>query len=318
MTLATRVDPCPLCGARRAAPVLAVAYAQIWAGLLDELSATFTEQVRERHEVAAEARLYRCARCGLEYFSPLAPGDAEFYRQLTAAIGYEPTRWEFTVVRRLLPPGADIVDLGCGSGAFLRAVAGQTGRAVGVDHNPDAIDELRGAGFEGYGGDFDGFAHANQAAFDVVCSFHTLEHLADTSMLMESARACSRPGGRVFVSVPNRARVVPGVLEPLDFPPHHVSRWDAAQFETLAHRFDLELEAVRYEQPDLSHARLAHRKRVEAVLHGVVGPGPGGSIARAWAKLAAGPRRQARAGLRESYSRRGWFGHSMLAEFRVP
>lgn len=312
------VDRCPLCGATSSIPVLAVPYAEIWEELRAELSAVFSKEVVERHQPLPDAMLYRCGECELEYFSPIAAGDAEFYGQLMASIPYELDRWEFGIVANLLGPEASVVDLGCGAGGFLGLVGPRVRRAVGVDHNADAIANLAVAGIEGHTMDFTAFADRDRGAFDVVCSFHTLEHMPQAALLMGPAVACARPGGRIFISVPNRLRYGRGDLEPLDCPPHHISRWDPIHFKVLADCFGVQLVAVRYEEPDLSVARLAYRERSERALSRLAGARAGRFLARAYAKGRIGPRRHARATRARTFTRRGIYGHSMLAEFRRP
>src|SRR5947199_342155 len=81
-----------------------------------------------------------------------------------------------------------------------------------------ALDALRAAGIEGVSTRFADFAAGEAGRFDVVCGFQILEHVRRVGDLMEPAMRCARPGGRIFVSVPNRRRYTRGDLEPLDCP----------------------------------------------------------------------------------------------------
>lgn len=314
----SRLDPCPLCGCRVGRARTSVRYAEIWQALEADWGATFSEPVRRRHEPLPQTTLIRCDRCGLEYFSPKAPGDQGFYRELMSCIPYTDERWEFEVVDRRLPPGARVVDLGCGGGAFLRRISGRVARAVGLDHNAGAIAELQAAGIEAYDVEFASFAELEPGAFDIVCAFHTLEHLPDAAILMGPVVACARPGGSVFVSVPNRDRFRGPGLEPLDCPPHHVSRWAADHFRFLADRFGLQLVSVAFEEPDLSHVRLWRREQAGArfpVLGKLDARVP---VLDAYARIAVRPFGHARAARAGRYTALGLFGQSMIGEFRVP
>ena len=311
-------DPCPLCGSAGGTPKLRIPYEDIWRALLTQWGASFSEEVRRRHQVALEATLVGCNRCDLEYFSPIAPGDEAFYEELMASIPYNEDRWDFGVVDRGVPPGAHVVDFGCGRGAFLRRIAPRVGRAVGVDHNSDAIADLRAAGVEAHTSDFELFAQSERRAFDVVCAFHTLEHLPRVAILMKPAIECARDGGRIFISVPNRDRVGRLPLESLDCPPHHVSRWASGQFRMLADLHRLELVAVRYEEHNLSHAIHRFGKRP----HSRIDHSSGLGDRRAWAemigRLGMGLRRYSRAAWAGRFTSAHVVGHSMIAEFRVP
>jgi SAM-dependent methyltransferase len=268
--------------------------------------------------VSDELRLARCSSCGLDYFPAAVPGDEGFYQGLAAAMPYHADRWEFGLVIRRIPAGAAVVDFGSGDGAFLLRAAGRAGRVVGVDHNSRAIGRLADVGIEGSTETFEEFADRESGAFDVACSFHTLEHVPSAAGLVRAAARCLRPGGGLFLSVPNRDRAGRRDDEPLDCPPHHLSRWAPQQLEELARRLGLELIDVRFEEPDLSHVREAARRRSLSTLARLGVHDDRHLLARAWAKAATGPRRYRRRVSAGAYTRRDVCGHSMLAELRVP
>jgi SAM-dependent methyltransferase len=102
-----------------------------------------------------------------------------------------------------VPPGARILDAGCGTGGNLQWLAGY-GSAHGVDLSPDAVDlcarrglrtVARGSVLELPFGD---------ATFDLVTSFDVVYHLDvrdDVAALAEMQRVL-KPGGRLLVRVP--------------------------------------------------------------------------------------------------------------------
>lgn len=251
------VDPCPLCESTVATKMGCVPYSRIWEALREEWSATFPESLMSRLTPATDACLYSCTHCCLQYFSPICPADSEFSRQLShSAARYEQERFEFGLVASLLGPDDDILDLGCGAGAFLSKVVSPSRRVVGIDHNQDAVDALRARGIESYAMGIQDFAHRSQRAFDVVCCFQTVEHLTTVEEVISPALLCLRPGGRLFLSMPNRNRHAPARLEPLDCPPHHASRWQLRQVEMLANRYRLTLVRTWYER--LSYKTTGH------------------------------------------------------------
>lgn len=305
------LDPCPLCQSTSGVPIQAVPYATIWRALERQFHATFTPEVLRENQPLPVATLYRCEHCGLDYFSPIAPGDPSFYTQLMASIPYEATRWDPEVVATLLEPDARIVDLGCGDGAFLRRIMPRAARAVGIDHNAEAIAKLRAAGLEGYTTEFAEFAKENAGAFDVAVSFHTLEHLRDAGDLVEPALRCLRPGGRLFLSVPNRDRDERGEFEPLDWPPHHVSRWAPEHFDWLAQRFGATLATVRFEQ-------LVYGRRLQRVFARVGLPGLGSAASGVYTGLMLRRRGLAQQAARRQVSTQALRGLTMLAELYRP
>src|SRR5215217_7922158 len=138
---AANVDPCPLCGARKARLVSSTPYSRIWESYRTDLSVAFSPAVLSAHTPQSHATLYDCATCGLGYFSPLVPGNTAFYSELMSQVPYVENRWEFGVVANLVQPDDEVLDFGAGSGVFLRRIADGVRRAVGVDHNADAVIE---------------------------------------------------------------------------------------------------------------------------------------------------------------------------------
>lgn len=309
------VQCCPLCGTREATPLLLITFARIFEELERQWSVVLSPEVAEAHAPTAEASLSKCVQCGLEYFQGAVSGDPRFYAELSEAFAYEEQRWEFDEVADQLSKTDRVVDLGAGTGVFLRIIRDKVTTAVGVDHNQPAIDRLRLAGLEGHAISFDEFAQERPLAFDVVTAFHLIEHITDVGYLVEPAIRLLRPGGRLVISAPNADRLasVEG-LEPLDCPPHHVSRWRAEQWHRLAERFELQLAAVRYEPPPV----IGYERLIAASLrrHGL------GLLCRP--VLALLWRTGATHRLYEKristgwFAERGLFGHSMLAEFVIP
>lgn len=307
---------CPLCAELAHTPVWTVTAKAILSRLSRDWGARIAGDAFPLPPDATFT-LYECDRCGLHFFVPALAGSAAFYQQLMATVPYETaqSRWEFGQVARKLRPTDRVVDFGCGEGAFLRMAKPLVRQAVGVDRNPDAIERLCEAGLTGEETSCSDFAQRHPEGFDVACAFHTLEHVAEISEFMTAVVGCVRPGGRVFLSVPNRRRFARENGEPLDCPPHHVSRWDPVQWLELARQFGLDLREVRFQEPGLSHVKLLYRQRLDRGYGRLLSrPAPGLAL-RAYAKLLVGPRRYERRARRGWYSRRGIYGHAMLAEF---
>jgi SAM-dependent methyltransferase len=312
-----RVGGCPVCACSEASRLAEIAFADIWAELERQYGARFSPAVRQRHTPGATTALWQCTRCGLQYFRPAVAGDREFYGALMQTVAYERRRWEFDVVLRHLRAGEQVVDFGCGEGAFLTDAISRGVRAVGVDHNDAAIDQLRAKGIEAHADEFATFSGRERGRFDVACAFQVLEHLEAPTDLMEPLIESVRPGGRIFVAVPNRDRSVRAASEPFDAPPHHMTRWSPDQFEVLAGQFGLECVSLALSPPTFEETIELHRRRLGPVLAKL----PRGLSQLSWSiawRMSAGRRRYKRRVARASFQRRGLVGHALLAELRKP
>lgn len=307
-----RTDRCPLCHASAAAPVSAVPYEEIYRELARQWKVELSPAVAQRHAPSDDATLVRCDGCGLEYFQGAMAGDPEFYAELSAAFAYEQGRWEFERVARELSEQDSVVDLGAGTGVFLRSL--EVASRVGVDHNAPAIEELRAQGIEGHAVPFDEFADQRRGAFSAVTAFHLIEHITDVADLIRPAVQLLRPGGRLFVSAPNAERARESdQLEPLDCPPHHVSRWRDTQWRSVAEEYGLHLVGVSYEPPPI----IAYEHRiVEALAERGVGWASRPLLALLWRTGATRRGYERRLGT-DWFVERSLYGHSMLAEFRI-
>jgi SAM-dependent methyltransferase len=308
---------CPLCAGLSHTRVWTVTAGTIQRRLSRDWGASISQ---DAFPVSPDATfvLYECDACGLHFFFPAMVGQAAFYQQLMATVPYEASRWEFGHVTRELGATDRVVDFGCGEGAFLRMAKPLVRQAVGVDHNPDAINRLHLAGLSGEATSCSEFARHHPEGFDVACAFQTLEHIADIAAFMDAVIRCVRPGGRIFLSVPNRRRLAQENGEPLDCPPHHVSRWDPAQWRILAERFGLELFRVQFEEPDLSHIYVLYRQRLERHYVRLLSRSAPPTVWRAYLKLMVGPTRHKQRSRQGRYSQRGIYGHTMLAQLRLP
>ena len=112
-----------------------------------------------------------------------------------------------------LPPGGALLDIGCGTGAFLRRLAatGHRGVLVGVDTSRAAVDAVRGVpGVTGHLASATALPFAD-ASFDAVTARHMLYHVPDPVAAIAEARRVLRPGGR-FAAVVNVADATPMLL----------------------------------------------------------------------------------------------------------
>lgn len=310
----TRTPPCPLCRTRTGELLEEVATAEVFRLLRSVWHAPVSEAVESAHSASRVLRRVRCSSCGLEHFDPVVPGRQEFYNELGQVGSYYVHRWEFEEVASLLESVDRVLDIGAGDGTFLAGIAHRVESAVGFDQSEVANAHLRASGLQAGDGSLDEFASSRAGEFSVITAFQVLEHVSDVREIIEPALELLAPGGRLFISVPNRERWSQEPLEPLDWPPHHLSRWSAAQFQVLAGVFDLGLRSLRLQEVDWYAARAAWSASMERSIATHLPGSIAAGVARIVARGGLPQWRHKRLASRSHWSRRGIVGHTMLVE----
>jgi SAM-dependent methyltransferase len=208
--------------------------------LLDQLDQYYGSQPPD-DAVECDYSLWECAETGLQFAWPVTPGNDRFYEWVSGFASYYPgNRWEYGEVRRLLfESDITVLDVGCGSGTFLHGLAliPNAGK-FGVDTNERAIVRCGADGLQSYCGTVQSAFATNfiqPAQFQIVTSFHCLEHVDQPVEFVRSLMAAVAPGGRVFLSTPYSPMSFEAEwFDVLNHPPHHLTRWNIAAFRRVA------------------------------------------------------------------------------------
>jgi 2-polyprenyl-3-methyl-5-hydroxy-6-metoxy-1,4-benzoquinol methylase len=107
------------------------------------------------------------------------------------------------VDRLALPrPGARLLDVGCGSGAFLAQMGRMGWDVTGVDPDPGAVAAARRRGLAVQSGTVYDAAFPDEH-FDAITMNHVIEHLHDIAGTLRECYRILRPGGVLCVVTPN-------------------------------------------------------------------------------------------------------------------
>jgi SAM-dependent methyltransferase len=112
-----------------------------------------------------------------------------------------------------IAPGQAVLEVGCGSGVFLRQAADRGARVFGLDAAEALIDIARGRVPEAdlRVGDLQ-FLPYEDDFFDVVAGFNSFFFAADMTAALREARRVARPGATVVIGVwgrPERCALTP-------------------------------------------------------------------------------------------------------------
>jgi SAM-dependent methyltransferase len=247
---------CPLCGgSRQATATLSTS------SLVAAYRRQFGIDVARCFGDTRMLSLLQCESCRLEGFDPPVTGDAEFYRSLSAwwdahvpghsSIERKP---EYRRALRYIKPSDRLLEVGGGSLVLPRHLGGS--RYVGLELNPDSVEEARRMGFDVRRESVELHARSNPAGYDIVCHFQVIEHVAAPHDFIEACLACLRPGGLLIVACPNNRSFL--AVEPdniLNMPPHHVTWFSRIVLEWIAAHWGLCVREIAEEPLEPSERR---------------------------------------------------------------
>jgi SAM-dependent methyltransferase len=162
----------------------------------------------------------RCARCSLVISQPQATdsGISEYYRRAYYEVHWPDARavWLANAARhrRVTMPSLEklwdgwigrrgaALEVGCGYGAMLGALADSGFDAIGLDPSARALRFCASKGFRvvlGVGPEFP----LQPAQFDLVVARHVIEHVADPVRFVASLARLARPGGVIALETEN-------------------------------------------------------------------------------------------------------------------
>jgi len=98
---------------------------------------------------------------------------------------------------------ADVLEIGCGTGAILRHVAPLARHAVGLDLSAGMLAQAKERGLCTVLASATDLPFAD-ASFDLVYSYKVLAHIPDIHRALAEAARVLRPGGRAFLELYNR------------------------------------------------------------------------------------------------------------------
>lgn len=240
---------CPVCGGAESERVDGLTPAEITrlhAHTGVALSAAAIESFRGVPEVLH----LRCRGCGFQFFDPVLPGNAAFYKDLENQLDcYYPDDSPsfFRALELARRTGArTVMDLGCGAGRFLDRARAAGLETHGLDLNDQAVSSARDRGHAVMACTAEAYAASRpESRFDLVTAFEVMEHLSAPSAFLRDAARLVRPGGHLAIAVPNDEGIYRWFkLEPRQWPPHHLSRWRKEDLARLGKTHGLEVVGI--------------------------------------------------------------------------
>lgn len=219
---ATKQD-CP-CGAR--------SYQEILEGKYDRLGFE-----------GFEFRILECKVCGLARTDPMPDVrlyETEEYQESGSFKGDLEDLWSISIasfIASKTKPGR-VLNIGAHTGNLHPPLESHGYEVLGIDIDDSAVRvanevgrnvrlvDLYEAGFK-------------DGEFDIVTMIHTLEHLEHPERVIAECARLIRPGGALFINVPNRGGWLPKIMQASWIgwvPPHHVWQFTLSTLKDLVER----------------------------------------------------------------------------------
>jgi len=188
---------------------------------------------------------FKCKNCGLVFFNPIITGSERFYEDLQhmTSIYYSDSRPEFFEALKYINEKDKVLEIGAGSASFSEKL--NTAHYVGLEYNQEAIEKAKSKGITLIKESIEDFSDNHVEQFDVVCSFHVLEHVSDPNTYIGSCLKTLKKGGKFICAVPcSDSFYSKNHNHVLNILPHHVTRWSSNTFKYVSNEFNLDIESL--------------------------------------------------------------------------
>lgn len=155
-----------------------------------------------------------------ERTDPINEGSHPFYCQYRAVYEYAK---KFVTAQR-------VMDAGCGEGYGAKLLAENASQVVAIDNDRKTIQRARQryrqSNLQFHIGDIGQLSVGLSHAFDVVCCFHTIEHLKEPTLFLQRIGKILSNSGVLLISTPNREKTF------IEWP-YHEREYTVREFRSL-------------------------------------------------------------------------------------
>jgi 2-polyprenyl-3-methyl-5-hydroxy-6-metoxy-1,4-benzoquinol methylase len=134
-----------------------------------------------------------------KYYSDYLVNEDQSYWDEALFYGHN---YYLSLVERYCPKG-EMLDIGCGNGHLLKAASSRGWIVSGYDVDKKSTSDVaKRLGIDVQSGDFFSIDYADEK-FDLVTMHQVLEHVKQPRKYMSKIHSIVKPGGCVFIAVPN-------------------------------------------------------------------------------------------------------------------
>ena len=200
--------------------------------------------------------IYKCNDTGLKFYHPnTTAGDSKFYKNLQCYEWYYmDNKWEYEKALDFIKHNMNILDIGCGKGAFLKKVSKVGAKGIGLEFSTEAVKYGKANGLNIYHDSIQDFSLKHNGIFDIVCFFQVMEHVVKPKEILEAALFTLKKNGLLIISVPNNEILMNSNMGNfLNMPPHHMLLWNTSSLMNLQKIVSLKILDIIYEPLQYYH-----------------------------------------------------------------
>jgi SAM-dependent methyltransferase len=268
------MDSCPVCLTSQNIELFCVAAER------DPVAAGVIRQEAGQGPPRRTWEIHRCRSCGLgwtfpppqdeeleAYYPPAFLGDTSktiesfLDGRLQRSRSWKNEVEKVTLVEQFVSEGS-ILDIGCGEGKFLWALDSKRWQKTGIEFVGEVVRMVKSRipGLTIHEGDV--FCpELREGSFDVITLWHVLEHLPEPGKVLPRLVQLLRPGGWLFISVPNfgswQARIFRHQWYALDVP-RHVYHFSHGSLCSLLTKADMNVRRCVFFSRRASFHQLKH------------------------------------------------------------
>lgn len=235
----------PLTGSNNVTLLRTIEAEQLIQNWQDSFQIDITDEINNYQNIY----LYQCNETQLKFFAPfdIAASDNIYVKLQNFDWYYMPDKWEYTVALRDLSECHNIIEIGSGSGHFVKSVIDAGLNIKGIELNEAAVTAAQKKNLPVERLDLKEASQLYWELLDGVCSFQVLEHVPNSKEFISWSIQMLKPGGKLIYCVPNSESFLKYQDNLLDMPPHHMLLWSKESFKALEKLFPIKLEKVIYE-----------------------------------------------------------------------
>ncbi|MEI6646136.1 MAG: class I SAM-dependent methyltransferase [bacterium] len=173
---------------------------------------------RSLQEPHTEFNVYQCHSCGLvglpdvetdELYYKLyypqgyhSPKQTRLLESVWGRVSSFLVQYKVKLIKRYIETPCKLLDVGCGTGGFLKQLDGCSFDAHGLEPVKEAVAAAQQAGLQVTQGNILTDSLAPES-YDVVTLWHVFEHIKDPTVALNRIHAILKPGGVLVMSMPN-------------------------------------------------------------------------------------------------------------------